>query len=199
MSSLKSQSFWIAMHSLVVVIVLAVLAWITADNYKSMASNPTQFVQRTTGFSALFCLLLTLAITPVRHLTGWTDVVRFRRTLGLQSFVFASLHFSTFLILDHGLDVSEISVDIVKRPFILLGIIAFGLLALLAATSTAKAKKRLGGARWKRLHQLVYPACALAIAHYFSLKKIDLAGPLVCALVLALLLGWRMNRKLRQR
>jgi methionine sulfoxide reductase heme-binding subunit len=195
MSSLKSQSLWIAMHSLVVVIVLAVLAWITADNYKSMASNPTQFVQRTTGFSALFCLLLTLAITPVRHLTRWTGVVRFRRTLGLQSFAFASLHFSTFLILDHGLDVSEISVDIVKRPFILLGIIAFVLLLPLAATSTVRAKKWLGGAKWKKLHWLIYPACTIAIIHYFLLKKIDLTSPLICALVLALLLGWRILKK----
>jgi methionine sulfoxide reductase heme-binding subunit len=185
MSSLKSKKFWVAMHVLVVVIVLAVLVWITADNYKSFDSNPTQFVQRTTGFSALFCLLLTLAITPVRQLTGWIGVVRFRRTLGLQSFVFASLHFSTFLILDHGLDVSEITVDIVKRPFILLGIVAFVLLAPLAATSTVRAKKWLG----------IYPACAIAITHYFLLKKIDLTSPLICALVLALLLGWRILRK----
>jgi methionine sulfoxide reductase heme-binding subunit len=195
MSSLKSKKFWVAMHVLVVVIVLAVLVWITADNYKSFDSNPTQFVQRTTGFSALFCLLLTLAITPVRQLTGWIGVVRFRRTLGLQSFVFASLHFSTFLILDHGLDVSEITVDIVKRPFILLGIVAFVLLAPLAATSTVRAKKWLGGAKWKKLHQLIYPACAIAITHYFLLKKIDLTSPLICALVLALLLGWRILRK----
>jgi methionine sulfoxide reductase heme-binding subunit len=180
---------------MLVVMVLAILTWINASNYTLILSNPTQFVQRTTGFSALFCLLLTLAITPIRHITSWAWIVRFRRTLGLLSFSLASVHFCTFLILDHGLDVDEISVDILKRPFIFLGIMAFVLLVPLATTSTARAKKRLGGAKWKKLHQLNYPASALAIVHYFLLKKVDLTGPLLCSAVLVLLLGWRILRK----
>jgi methionine sulfoxide reductase heme-binding subunit len=192
---LKSKSFWIAMHAAVILGVLAAMSWISANNYASMSSNPTQFVQRTTGLSALYSLLLTLAITPLRQITGWIWIVRFRRTLGLLSFFLATLHLGSFLILDHGFDVSEISVDIVKRPFIVVGIVTFILLTPLAVTSTARTKKWLGANRWKKLHRLIYPASALAITHYYSLKKVDLTDPLTCAAVLVWLLGWRVLKK----
>jgi methionine sulfoxide reductase heme-binding subunit len=143
----------------------------------------------------LYCLLLTLAITPLRQFTGWIWIVRFRRTLGVLSYLFASLHLSSFLILDHGFDLSEISVDILKRPFILVGLVTFFLLTPLAATSTARSKKWLGANRWKKLHQLIYPASVLAVAHYFSLKKVDLTDPLICAAVLVCLLGWRILKE----
>lgn len=183
------------MHAVVILGVLAVMSWINANNYQSMASNPTQFVQRTTGLSALYCLLLTLAITPLRQFTRWIWIVRFRRTLGVLSYLLASLHLSSFLILDHGFDLSEINVDILKRPFILIGLATFILLTPLAATSTARTKKWLGANRWKKLHRLIYPASVLAVAHYFFLKKVDLTDPLTCAAVLLWLLGWRILKK----
>jgi methionine sulfoxide reductase heme-binding subunit len=180
------------MHALLVIVVAVSIAWINAASYELMASNPAQFLQRITGKVALYCLLLTLTVTPLRRLSGWVWIVRFRRTLGLMSFFFAILHLGSFLILDHGFDITEIYIDIVKRPFILLGMITFCLLTPLAATSTTHAKKWLGGYRWKQLHQLIYPASIMATIHYFSLKKVDLTSPIICAAILAVLLIWRV-------
>jgi methionine sulfoxide reductase heme-binding subunit len=187
------------MQVLLIVTIAAIIALINAISYELMASNPTQFLQRASGRSALYCLLLTLTITPLRKLSGWVWIVRFRRTLGLMSFFFAVVHLASFLVLDHGLDFTEISVDVVKRPFILLGILTFALLAPLAATSTANTKKRLGSRRWKLLHQLIYPASVLANIHYFSLKKVDLTGPIICAIILTVLLAWRVYLYWQQR
>jgi methionine sulfoxide reductase heme-binding subunit len=185
---------WMAGHTLLVATFIAVMVWANASAYELMAANPAQFLQRATGKSALYCLILTLCITPLRRLSGQVGIVRFRRTLGLLCFALATVHLGTFLVLDHGFDFADISVDILKRPLILLGLLAFTLLLPLAATSTATAKRWLGGRRWKRLHQLIYPASILAVAHYYALKKVDLTQPLVCGVVLAILLIWRVDR-----
>lgn len=118
--------------------------------------NPVETVMHQTGLWSLRFLLLTLAITPLRRLTGWNALIRLRRMLGLYAFSYACLHVLTWLVLDHFFDWVEIAKDIGKRSYITAGFAAFVLLVPLAATSTNRMIKRLGGSRWKRLHSIVY-------------------------------------------
>lgn len=158
--------------------------------------NPIEFIIRSLGTWALSFLLLTLAITPVRKLTGLSQIQRVRRMLGLSAFFYALLHWASYLWLDQFFDWAEIFKDIVKRPFITVGMLTFLLLLPLAATSTDAAMRRLRR-NWKRLHQLVYPAAMLALLHYFWLVKRDITQPLIYAAVLALLLGLRLWWRMR--
>lgn len=165
-----------------------------------LGANPVEFVTHSTGWWALTFLCLTLTVTPLRRLAGWTAVARLRRMLGLYAFFYAFAHFVTYAWFDQGFAIDEILKDIVKRPFITAGFAAFLLLIPLAATSTSRMMKRLGR-RWATLHKLVYPIAALGVLHFWWLKsdKNDLAEPAWFAAAVLLLLGVRIGFALRQR
>jgi len=155
--------------------------------------DPVAYLTHASGDWALYLLCTTLAVTPLRRLSGWNWLVRLRRMLGLFAFFYALMHFLTFFWFDHGFDVAAMWKDVVKRPFITVGFIAFVLLIPLAATSTKGMIRRLGR-NWTRLHRLIYPIAVLAILHYWWMKagKNDLEQPLIWGAVVALLLGLRI-------
>lgn len=168
----------------------------------SLGANPIEFITRDLGTWALNFLLITLTITPLRKATGWHWLLRLRRMLGLYAFFYALLHLSSYLWLDQFFDWSEILKDIIKRPFITVGMLTFFLLVPLALTSNNVAIRRLGGKRWQRLHQLIYPLTICAVLHYWWLIKLDVMLPGIYAGLLAALLMVRMRdgwQKLRQR
>ena len=157
-----------------------------------LGANPVEAVTLETGIWALRLLLVTLAVTPLRRLTGALWLVRLRRMLGLFAFFYAALHFLTYAILDASLDLSYVLEDILDRRYILVGFSAFVLLVPLAATSTNAMVRRLGPARWRRLHRLVYLAVPLAALHFLWLVKADLTEPALYAGILAILLFLRL-------
>ncbi len=158
------------------------------------AVNPVEFLTRSTGTWALVGLLATLTVSPLRQLSGWAAWLRVRRLLGLSTFAYAVAHFVLYVWLDQGLDTAAIWRDVLKRPFVTAGMAAFMLLLPLAITSTDGWMRRLKR-RWGQLHRLAYPATALAVLHYLWLVKKDLTQPLLYALALAVLLGWRLWRR----
>lgn len=162
-----------------------------------LGANPVEAITHRTGDWALRFLLITLAVTPLRQLTGWTWPGPLRRMLGLYAFFYATLHFLTYLVLDQFFDLTAIVEDIAKRPYITVGFTAFVLLIPLAVTSTNAMVRRLGGKRWKRLHRLVYLIGILGVVHYLWLVKADLREPLIYAAVLAVLLGARLVGRVR--
>lgn len=164
-----------------------------------LGANPIAEVLNRLGFWTLVLLLASLAMTPLKLLTGWTWPIALRRMLGLLAFTYVCLHFGVYLGVDQFFDFGEIAGDITKRPFITVGFAAFVLLIPLAITSTARMTKRLGARRWKRLHRLVYLSAALGVVHFVWRVKSDLQQPLIFAAVLALLLGVRVVAALRQR
>lgn len=174
---------------------LAWLAWAAATG--GLGVNPIEAVNRFLGDWALRFLLISLAVSPLREITGYAVLIRFRRMLGLFAFTYVALHLSSWIGLDQFFSWPHIWKDIVKRPFITVGMAAFLMLMPLAATSTAKMIKRLGARRWKRLHQLVYPAAALGCLHYFMMVKADIREPLIYAAILTVLLGWRLATRWR--
>ena len=165
-----------------------------------LGANPQEALIRATGDWALRFLAIVLAVTPLRELSGLSALARYRRMLGLFMYFYALLHFLSYSGFDMGFDVSDIVIDIAKRPFILVGSLALLLLTPLAATSFNAAIRTLGAKRWQRLHRLVYVVAGLAILHFFWMRagKNDFAEVAVYAALLALLLGWRL-RKLRPR
>jgi sulfoxide reductase heme-binding subunit YedZ len=163
-----------------------------------LGPNPVEALSHASGDWALRLLLLTLAITPLRRLSGWAPLLRLRRMLGLFACFYALVHFIVWLVLDQGLRWELILDDLTKRPYIILGATAMLLLLPLALTSTRGWMSRLGR-KWQRLHSLIYPAALLAVAHYLWLVKADYREPLVYAGVLALLLATRVGGFSRQR
>jgi methionine sulfoxide reductase heme-binding subunit len=161
-------------------------------------ANPIDFVTRRLGDWTLRLLLASLAVTPLRLLTGWGWPALLRRLLGLLAFFYAALHFGVWLVLDHFFDWPEMAADIVKRPYITVGMAALLLLVPLAATSTAGMIKRLGARTWRRLHRLVYACAVLAILHFVWLAKVGRIEPAVYAAILAVLLGVRAVDALRR-
>jgi sulfoxide reductase heme-binding subunit YedZ len=172
--------------SLLPLIWLFWLAW--SDQ---LGVNPVETLSHRTGDWSLRFLLLTLAVTPLRRLTGWNGLQRFRRMLGLFAFFYVSLHFGVYLIFDHFFDWSAIIADVIKRPYITVGFAAFVLLIPLAVTSTNRMIKRLGR-NWQRLHRLIYLIAILGVLHYLWLVKADLSEPLMYAGILVVLLGYRL-------
>lgn len=163
----------------------------------TLGANPVEALTHATGEWTLRFLLLTLAVTPLRRLSGITDLLRFRRMLGLFAFFYALLHFLVYLLLDQSLLLEEIVADIVKRPYITVGFIAFVLLIPLAATSTKGMMRRLGR-RWKRLHQLVYLIVLLGVLHFLWQVKADWLEPAIYAAVfIALLLARVLPARLK--
>jgi sulfoxide reductase heme-binding subunit YedZ len=160
----------------------------------TLGANPAEALSRGTGDWVLRFLCLTLAVTPLRQLTGWTALARWRRMLGLFSFFYALLHLLCYAWLDMGFDLAGIVRDIPKRPFVLAGTLALLLMVPLAATSFNRAIKALGAARWQRLHRLVYAIVLLGLLHFFWLRsaKHNFAEVAVYAAIIALLLGWRV-------
>jgi len=155
--------------------------------------EPLEYITHETGDWALYLLCITLAITPVRRLTGWNWLVKLRRMLGLYTFFYALLHFIAFFWFDHFFDLAAMLRDVAKRPFILVGFTAFVLLIPLAATSTNGMIKRLGGKRWQWLHKLIYVIAPLAVLHFWWMKaaKNNLAQPALFAAIVIVLLGLR--------
>ena len=151
-------------------------------------ANPIAQVENELGLSALIFLIASLACTPARRLFGWTWTAPIRRLLGLFAFFYASLHFLVYLFLDQVLDLGAIVEDVIKRPFITVGFLAFVLLMPLALTSRRVDIRRLGFRRWQRLHQLAYLAGVLAAVHFIWRVKIDITQPATYALALAILL-----------
>ncbi|MHB9840338.1 protein-methionine-sulfoxide reductase heme-binding subunit MsrQ [Paraburkholderia terrae] len=169
-----------------------------------LGANPIEFITRSTGLWTLVFICITLAVTPLRKLTGWNALLRFRRMLGLFAFFYAALHFTTYFWFDKWFDIAAIVKDIGKRPFITVGFAAFVLLLPLAITSP-KAMVRKLGRRWQTLHRAIYPIAALAILHFWWMKagKHDLILPKIYGAIVIALLGWRVlvwaRDRIRQR
>jgi methionine sulfoxide reductase heme-binding subunit len=172
---------------------LAPAAWLVVGLLTDrLGANPVEAMTHETGTWTLRFLVLTLAVTPVRRLTGWNGLVRYRRMLGLFAFFYATLHALIYVWLDQFFDVAEIARDIVKRPFITAGVAAFVLMVPLAVTSTAGWIRRLGGRQWQRLHRLVYVAAIAGVLHYWWLVRLDTLRPLVYAAIIGALLAVRL-------
>jgi sulfoxide reductase heme-binding subunit YedZ len=165
----------------------------------NLGTNPIEFVTWTLGDWTLRILLASLAATPLRILTGMAWPIMLRRLLGLFAFAYATMHFLVWVVLDFFFDWELMLADIVKRPYVTVGMTALLLLTPLAATSTAGMVKRLGARRWRRLHRLVYVAAVLGVLHYLWLAKVGVRAPWVYAAVLAVLLGVRAADALRRR
>lgn len=179
----------------VFVMCLVPLAWLLWDGLtRHLGANPVETLNHRTGIWTLRLLLITLTVTPLRRLTGWNNLIRLRRMLGLYVFFYACLHFLTWLVFDHFFDVHEIVKDIVKRPYITVGFLAFVLLIPLAVTSTKTWVKRLGS-RWARLHRLVYVIATGGALHFLWLVKADVREPVVYGSILAVLLAYRAWRR----
>ena len=180
-----------ASKPLLFVFAMAPLALLISDTLRNeLGPDPVAQLEHRTGLWALRLLLLTLAITPLRRLTGWSKWVRYRRMLGLFAFFYASLHLLVYLFVDLGGYWADIFVQIAKKPYITVGFVAWVLLIPLAITSTQKMMRRLGR-NWGRLHRLVYAIAVLATLHFFWLVKADKREPLIYFGVLVVLLLWR--------
>jgi len=164
----------------------------------NLGANPAEYLTRATGDWTLRFLCLTLAVTPLRVIAKLPTLQRFRRMLGLFTYFYVCLHFLTWAWFDQGFDVAEMAKDIAKRPFILVGFASFLLLTPLAATSFNRAVKAMGAKRWQALHRIVYAIPFTAILHFFWMRagKNDFAEVAVYAAILAVLLGWRLSRRL---
>jgi sulfoxide reductase heme-binding subunit YedZ len=172
---------------------LAVLGWLG-----ELGANPIEMITHQTGLWTLTLLLVTLAITPVRRITGQLWLIQYRRMLGLFAFFYAVLHMLTYVWLDQFFDFHSMLKDIVKRPFITMGSAAFLMLVPLALTSTQNAIRRLGR-RWQQLHRLVYGSAVAGVIHFVWLVKKDIRQPMIYALVLATLLGYRVFAQVLKR
>ena len=170
------------------------LALIITDLFNitgTLGANPVEEIQDRLGNWGLRFIMIALAITPLRKLTGRSWLLRFRRMLGLFAFFYVLLHFLAWLILDQGLLISAIAEDIVKRPFITIGFVALLLLLAMALTSTNGMRRRLGR-KWDKLHYSVYAVGILGVWHYWWQVKLDTSEPFIYALILAILLGFRV-------
>ncbi len=165
------------------------LAWRTVHD--ALGVNPVEELELTTGIWAYRFLLLSLAITPLRRLSGWNTVIRFRRMLGLFAFAYATAHLLIYVVVDQGLAVRYILQDVAKRRFITAGMVAFILLVPLAITSTKGWIRRLGR-RWQALHRLVYVSAAAAALHFIWKVKVPIGEPVYYAGLLAILLAVRL-------
>src|SRR5438105_11896158 len=172
---------------------LSLLLW---DTYrKQVGANPVEFATRTTGMLTLIFLMLTIAVTPLRKISGINWLVKLRRMLGLFAFFYGTLHLLTYIWFDRSLKLRTVPGDVARRPFIAIGMTTLFLMLPLALTSTNKMIKRLGGKWWGRLHKLVYFAGAGGVLHYWMLVKSDTRLPLTFAFILAAMLAYRLLMK----
>lgn len=172
---------------------LVPVAWLAlAAGSDGLGANPIETITHETGLWTLRCLLVTLAVTPVARLTGWHELVRLRRMTGLFGFFYALLHFATWAWLDQALAWSDMLEDVLKRPYITVGFATLLMLLPLALTSNRAMQRRLGGRRWKRLHQLAYLCGLGGCLHYLWLVKADTLAPLLYLSTYALLMVARL-------
>src|SRR5215471_9245809 len=172
----------------------AALVWSIAAG--KLGANPLEEIRDSTGIWTLRFLLITLAVTPLRRLTKWHDIIKIRRMLGLFSFFYATLHFISYVWLDQFFALSDMIKDLTKRPFIMAGYASFVALIPLAVTSTRKWILRLGGEYWQLLHRLVYLSAAAGVLHYFWRVKLDVRRPILYGIVLTVLLILRVFHKM---
>ncbi|QFU17160.1 protein-methionine-sulfoxide reductase heme-binding subunit MsrQ [Microvirga thermotolerans] len=178
---------------------LAPAAWLFYQGVNdNLGADPMRYLEQSLGLWALRFLVATLAVTPLRQLAG-INLLRYRRLLGLLCFYYAALHWTTYLVLDQGLDLEAIWADLVKRPYITIGMATFLVLVPLAATSSNAAIRRLGGKAWARLHRLVYAAAIGAVLHFLLVVKSWPPEPLVYAAIVLALLGYRLGRSVLRR
>jgi sulfoxide reductase heme-binding subunit YedZ len=197
-----SQRYRYLYKPLVFLASLLPLAWLAAGAFGwfglDLGADPVKKLEHECGKTALNLLLLTLAVTPVRELTGLAQLLRLRRMLGLFAFFYVVVHFTIYLTLDLELNFRTLGADIVKRPYITIGFAALLALLPLAATSTNGMMRRLGR-RWQSLHRLVYVIAVLGVWHFYWQVKRDVREPLLYAAILAALLGYRVVRRWRPR
>ena len=175
---------------------LAWLGWLWFDD--ALGANPIEANNRYLGGWSLRFLLFALAVTPLRELLGLPVLVRFRRMIGLFAFFYITLHWTSYIVLDQFFDWIEIWKDIIKRWYITVGMFAFIILIPLAATSTKGMIKRLGGARWNKLHKLVYVAAIAGVFHFYMIIRADFREPIIYGMILAVLLGYRVVLRIKR-
>jgi len=173
---------------------LTLLLWDVYHN--RVGANPLEFATRTTGMLTLLFLIITLAVTPARKITGFNWLIKFRRMLGLFAFFYGFLHLMTYIWFDRYFNLKSVPGDVATRPFIAVGMLAFFLMTPLAVTSTDKMIKRMGGKLWNKLHKLIYAGGVAGVIHFWLLVKSDTRLPLTFGFVLLLLLGHRVFVKL---
>lgn len=190
LSNLSSRQVAVVKVVLFVAALLPLARLVAFATLDRLGANPVEFITRNTGDWTLYFLCLTLAVTPLRRLSNWSWLVKLRRMLGLYAFFYALLHFTTFFWFDHFFDLDEMWRDVLKRPFITVGFIAFVLLIPLAVTSTNGMVRCLGGKRWQWLHRLIYVVAGLGILHFWWMKagKHDFAQPILFGGIVAVLL-----------
>jgi sulfoxide reductase heme-binding subunit YedZ len=173
---------------------MAPFVWLlAAAATENLSPNPIKDITEFTGVWTLRFLVITLCITPLRKLTGWNEVVKYRRMVGLFAFFYGFLHFLTYIWLDQFFAWADIIQDVYKRPFITAGFAGFAVMIPLAVTSTRKWISRLGGKHWQRLHKLTYASAIAGVVHYLWLVKADTHRPLTYGAVLSILLGYRLG------
>lgn len=177
---------------------LPILISLSDISYARLGANPIEALIERSGETALIFLLLTLSVSPLRKILGIPQLIAVRRMLGLFCYCYACLHFSIYIVLEQWLDWSEIYQDIIKRPFITIGVINLLLLTPLAMTSTDAMRARLQTA-WVKLHKLIYLIAILAIIHFWWSAKADLLAPMIYASILTLLLAYRLYSRMQQR
>jgi len=175
---------------------LLMLAW--KGFHQELSANPIEFITHATGDWTLRFLAITLAISPLRRLLGLSELIRYRRMLGLFAFFYGCLHFATYLWLDKFFDFTEIARDVWKRPFITAGFLGFISMTPLALTSTAGWIRRLGGRRWQMLHRLIYLSAIAGVVHYYWMVKSDVRLPLLYGTIVFLLLAERVVAAFRK-
>jgi methionine sulfoxide reductase heme-binding subunit len=168
-------------------------------NPDALGANPVEYINRYLGEWALRFMLVALAITPIRILTGWKQIIRIRRLIGLFAFFYVVLHLSSYIGIDQYFDWAAIWKDIVKRTYITVGMASFVILLTLAATSTKGMIKRLGGKRWNKLHKTVYVAGVLGCLHFFMMRKGVQLEPIIYGGILAILFITRLVARFRSR
>lgn len=176
----------------------ALLLW-RALEMDSLGAKPLEALTRATGEWTLRFLLVTLAVTPLRKLSGWHWILRLRRMLGLFTFAYGTVHLATYAWLDKRFDWHAIAGDLLERPFIAVGFAALALMTLLAATSSNFAIRKLGGRRWQSLHRAIYPIALLGCVHFWGMVKKDVTEPLIYSAIVIVLLGLRMGWREQER
>lgn len=160
--------------------------------HRDLTANPLEYIRNSTGFWTLVFLCVTLSVTPLRRLLRRNELIRFRRMLGLFAFFYGVLHFVTYIWFEQSFNVGYMLEDVAQRPFITMGFIAFVLMIPLALTSTGGMVRRLGGKRWQWLHRLIYLSAVAGVVHYWWKVKSDVTIPTRFAVVVAILLGYRV-------